>query len=179
MDASRFDALARSLIQGASRRGLLRGLGAAALSAVVLRRPWSAAAKKKPKKKLKKNAFGCVDVGKACRGKDSVCCSGICQGKKPKKGKKDKSRCVAHDVLDCAPGADNCGGVPFNCGPQLNGVCLQTTGKASFCADPSLECLACKKDTDCVASEGPGAACVVCLTGGCEETGVRCAAAHN
>jgi hypothetical protein len=165
MDATGFDRLTRTLAHGLSRRGL-----AGALGLVVAAIPGLAAAKKRRKKKLKKNQFGCVDVGKACRGKDSVCCSGICQGKKPKKGKKDKSTCAAHDVLDCAPGANSCDLGEIPCG--TNGVCLQTTGKASFCGTQVGECAVCRKDTDCEAVFGPGAACVVCLTS-CEETGFR------
>ena len=48
---------------------------------------------KKKNKKPKNNAFGCLNVGQACNGKNDKCCSGICDGKKPKKGKKDKSKC--------------------------------------------------------------------------------------
>jgi hypothetical protein len=43
------------------------------------------------------------------------------------------------------------------------GVCYQTTGQASFCAEFGT-CSACKKDADCEASHGPGAACAVCAT---------------
>jgi hypothetical protein len=165
VDASRFDALARAFIQEPSRRGLLSGLGAAAISVSALRRPWSAEAKKKRKKKLKKNEFGCVNVGSKCRGKDSVCCSGICQGKKPKKGKKDKSKCVAHDVASCQPGDDACESGFVGCG-GANGGCYVTTGSASFCGiETELICIACQTDSDCVATTGAGSACVVCACG--------------
>jgi hypothetical protein len=171
MDAARFDRMTRWLSAAAPRRGFLAGLSAAVgLAAIGI--PASVQAKNKKKKKLKKNEFGCVDVGKACRGKDANCCSNICQGKKPKKGKKDKSKCVAHNVLDCAPGADTCsGGGTVSCGNL--GVCHQTTGKASFCGNSSnSQCFDCKKDVDCEPDFEPGAACIVCAS--CPGPGTAC-----
>lgn len=88
MDTDRFDHVSRACWQMLSRRHLASILG---LAAVI---PTLAKAKRKRKKKLKRNGFGCVNVGGKCRGKDAACCSGICQGKKPKKGKKDTSRCT-------------------------------------------------------------------------------------
>ena len=160
MDATRFDSLARFLTAGSSRRYLMRGLGALGLGFGAARFPETASGKKtrKKRKKLKRNAFGCVNVGGKCRGKDRVCCSGICNGKKPKKGKKDRSRCVAHNVLDCQPGQGTCG---FGaCG--TSGACYRTTGQAGFCASNG-DCVSCRKDADCDAMGfGPGAACILC-----------------
>jgi len=111
MDEFQFDALTRSLIAPGSRRqavataivGLLGAFGA---------RP-AAAKKAKKAKKPKNNAFGCLDVGQNCRSSDRKCCSGICHGKKPKKGNKDTTKCVAHNVggctLDRAPSASTRG----------------------------------------------------------------------
>ncbi|MGH2616808.1 MAG: hypothetical protein ACRDJC_16355 [Thermomicrobiales bacterium] len=160
MDASRFDRLTRSLAAASSRRLLLRGL--AALGLAVGSVPAVARAKKR-RKKPQLNAFGCVDVGGACRGNDALCCSGICQGKKPKKGKKDRSRCVAHNVGGCTIGQDVCLGVASTCGTVEGSSCFRTTGKASFCGvrDQS-DCVDCTKDTDCEAAFGQGAACLVC-----------------
>jgi hypothetical protein len=175
MDPTHFDRLTRSLTDASSRRVLLGGL-ATALSLAALRRPGPATAKKKRKKnKIKRNAFGCVDVGQSCRGNDALCCSGICQGKKPKKGKKDKSRCVAHNALDCQAGADSCAGQAVPCGTA--GACTITTGAASFCsATGDGACVTCQKDADCEASRGPGAACIVC-PGNCPDTTTACFAA--
>jgi hypothetical protein len=163
VDASLFDALARAFIQEPSRRGLLSGLGAAALSVSALRRPWSAEAKKKRKKKLKKNEFGCVNVGGKCKGNSANCCSGICEGKKPKKGKKDKSRCVGHNESNCQVEDDACTGLPVGCTTTagVGGLCVLTTGNAPYCLADEV-CSPCTKDTDCVGVCGAGAACVVC-----------------
>jgi hypothetical protein len=131
--------------------------------------PGSVEAKKNKRKKPKKNEFGCLDVGKKCAGKDSKCCSGLCQGKKPKRGKRDKSKCVGHNAGSCQAGFDVCLGVSAPCSTE--GFCFQTTGKASFCAGGSGVCTNCQKDTDCEAlGAGPGAACVVCASE-CPQTG--------
>ena len=95
MVSQQFDRLARSFSRLRSRRSLagLVGLGALLL-------PGQSQAKKKhkhKKKKVKRNDFGCVDVGKFCKN-DGQCCSGICEGKKNKK------KCKAHDQSTCQPG---------------------------------------------------------------------------
>lgn len=172
MDATRFDRLTRIFTDASSRRDLLRGLAGAASVMAATQFPGSADTKKKHKKKRKKpqlNAYGCVDVGQACRGNDANCCSGLCEGNKPKKGKKDQSRCIGHDVGSCTAiqdvctenGAASCGSAAW---------CYRTTGNAGFCGSLSSECTVCAKDTDCDAKGfGPGAACVFC-TNGCPET---------
>lgn len=156
-----FDSLTRSLAAYRSRRGAVRGVAAAlGLAATVV--PANAAKKKNRKKvtKPRNNEFGCLDVGKKCNGKDSKCCSGLCQGKKPKRGKRDKSKCVGHNAGSCLAGFDVCLGVIAQCSTE--GFCFQTTGKASFCAGGTGICTDCQKDTDCEAlGAGPGAACVV------------------
>jgi hypothetical protein len=158
MEGIRFDLLARTL-SGRTRRRVLAGLvGALGLAAVSVP---GEARKRKKKAKLKRNAYGCVDVGKPCRGNSANCCSGICNGKKPKKGKRDKSRCLAHNTGVCQPGLNACKGVDATCG--TGGICLETTGKASFCGDPDTDaCVACNRDADCEALLGAGAACVYC-----------------
>jgi hypothetical protein len=164
MDAPRFDRWTRSLTDTTSRRSVL-GLAGVALGLAATRFSGSATAKKKHKKapkKLTRNSFGCVNVGKACRGNSANCCSGICEGKKPKKGKQDRSKCVAHNVLDCEAGADSCDADVIACG--TNGYCLQTTGQASFCKTLTGGAFVdCQKDTDCEPDYGPGAACIACV----------------
>jgi hypothetical protein len=155
MDAARFDALTRRLTEFQSRRRVLvtlRGLG---IVGTASRWPWDAAeAKKKKRKKPKKNQFGCIDVGKKCYGKDTQCCSGICEGKKK------TSKCVAHHVRNCTAEDNSCAeSIP--CGG--NGECFRTTGKGAFCgAVGTCDCHPCNKDADCVAEFGEGAACIVC-----------------
>jgi hypothetical protein len=162
VEGTRFDLLARMLGRR-SRRNVLSGL-AATLGLTVVGVPGGKAGnggKHTKKSKLNRNAYGCVDVGKPCRGNSANCCSGLCNGKKPKKGKADRSRCVAHNTANCQPGLDACKGVDATCG--TGGICLATTGKASFCGDPDTDvCVACTRDTDCEALLGPGAACVSC-----------------
>ena len=189
MDGSLFDTLARSLANARTRRGAL----ATVLGATVgLFSRDDADAKKGKGKKPKVNEFGCIDVGKACRGKNGKCCSGICQGKKPKKGKKDKSKCVAHNTGVCNADTDTCTvGAPALCNPSNpNCLCTLTTGNAGFCgsftgngAGGINECRVCRKDTDCQAEFGSGAACVVlggictsqCLATGRTGCAVPCA----
>jgi hypothetical protein len=125
--------------------------------------------KKKKKNKPQTNAFGCLNVGQHCNGKDDTCCSGICDGKKPKKGKKDKSKCVGHDANICQSGFDLCQGVIATC--SNGGACVTTTGNAPFCAGGTGVCTVCSRDPDCVAAGfGTLAACVVCNSE-CPETG--------
>jgi hypothetical protein len=171
MDEHRFDAFARSLGDASSRRGLLRGLAGAPLGFAVNRVSGVAAAKRN-KKKPQLNAFGCLNVGQKCRGNSGLCCSGICQGKKPKQGKKDKSQCVAHDTGECQADQDSClAEEEILCG--ATSACTRTTGKASFCGGAGT-CITCQKDTDCQAlGFGERAACVLCRSK-CPETITIC-----
>jgi hypothetical protein len=165
MDSTRFDDFTRSL--AGSRRSLVSG----GLAVVAGRLGLSGAnAKKKRKKKGKKarkpqpNAFGCLDVGQPCNGDGTQCCSGICEGTKPKKGKPDKSRCVAHDAAICrGPDSDTCTtGVAHACNSSnFSCGCLLTTGNAGFCGGPGSTCRVCSKDADCQEEFGSGAACIV------------------
>ena len=133
MDSYRFDEPTRSLTVAGSRRRAL----AAALGGLITLGALSADAErvKRTKKKPKLNAFGCLNVGQPCRGKDAKCCSGVCEGMKPKKGEKNKSSCVAHNIGGCTIERSSCvtGNQSSLCGPQS--LCLATTGNASFCAD--------------------------------------------
>lgn len=120
------------------------------------------------RRRLKFNQFGCVDVGGRCRGKDSACCSGICRGKKPKKGERDRSRCVLHDLgTGCRPGAtqDECGGMDEPCTTSAGrqGTCGTTTGNAAYYAN-AFPMVTCTRDKDCQDEHGPRAACLKCPT---------------
>lgn len=179
MDESRFDRVVKTFGLPTSRRsalGLLSAFGLGSGGALRVLADVGARKKRKNKKKDKKpkpNAFGCFNVGQACRGNSANCCSGICEGTPPKKGKKDQSRCMAHNALDCPAGADFCQGDDDVCGTGF-GRCYQTTGQASFCGGQS-NCTDCTKDVDCEAlGYGLGAACLVCAES-CPETGTRCA----
>lgn len=175
VDSDRFDVLTRFLSTAGSRRRALAALGGlvtfGALSAGAKR------GKKKPKKKLALNAFGCVDVGQPCRGNSTNCCSGICQGKKPKKGKKDRSTCVAHDASTCLPGQQivDCGAADVACTTSAGepGACTTTTGNAPYCAE-SGTCFPCTRDADCQAVCGPQAACAPCAAVCAAKGGTAC-----
>ena len=109
MNADRFDALARSLLTGVTRR---RVAGRMVAIVVVYSLPLGSAANKHKKKatSVVRNQFGCVNVGGTRKGKGANCCSGhFRQGKKPKKGKKDKTRrCVGHHEDACSPDTNFC-----------------------------------------------------------------------
>lgn len=173
MDGARFDTIVRSL--AGPRRAVLSGAVAIAMTWPGIRS--SDAGKKRRrrrrKSKLRFNEFGCITVGGRCRGNDAHCCSGRCEGKKPKKGKKDRSRCVDHDARFCLPETDACvfpQGMP--CDPEnAYCACALTTGNAGFCGDftggLNRYCWNCSRDTDCEKNFGVGAACIL-LTGLCE-----------
>jgi hypothetical protein len=183
MDGSNFDNLTRLAAANASRRSIFTLAFGAALAGLGAASPLgtgTAAGKnrkrRRKRKKPKRNAFGCLNVGQPCRGHGAKCCSGICQGKKPKKGDKDKSRCVAHDTGGCQAGQQGafCGGanVPCTTSTGSPGVCDTTTGNAGYCAFTTT-CSRCSKDADCRPVCGRGAACVKCAT--CiEDGGTRC-----
>jgi hypothetical protein len=172
MDQHHLSPLTRALISVPSRRDVLRGLAGVGFGLGVYRLPEGTEAKKKGKKKPKKNAFNCLAVGQKCAGRDGKCCSGICQGKRPKKGKQDKSKCVTHNAGICIAEADSCtAGVEVPCNPtNPSCFCTLTTGNAGFCAafsgGPAGHCRVCRKDTDCEPEFGEGAACLL-LAGVC------------
>jgi hypothetical protein len=154
MEGRQFDNLLRSLAQ--SRRSLLGGalgIGALTLPSLVDAKKH----KKRKKKKVKFNDFGCVNVGGFCKN-GGQCCSGICAGKKGKK------KCQAHGAGGCGAADDFCAtgqAVPCTTDANLPGQCVHTTGNAGFC-EVAGECFPCTRDPDCVAACGIGAACIVC-----------------
>jgi hypothetical protein len=173
VDLDRFDRVARDLAFVLPRRFVLATSLASLLG--LNHRAGTDAKRQRRGQRAKGNDFGCLDVGKPCRGRDGACCSGICHGKKPMRGKRDRSRCVGHHVSGCTPERSFCatGDESGRCGPG-NEFCLATTGKAGFCAsfDSSdvPKCRVCRKDTDCEALFGPGAACVILAAEFCAGT---------
>ena len=172
MDSRHFDALTKRLTEAGSRRGLLGLLATLPVlgGLVAFLDPDAGEArhnkKRRKKVKVRFNDFGCVNVGGFCKN-GGQCCSGICQGKKGKKGKK---KCKAHNVSTCQPDDDTCLGAEVGCTTDIgdDGRCSRTTGNASYC-EASGNCTACTKDADCVAVCGAGAACIVCAN--CPESG--------
>jgi hypothetical protein len=174
MDADRFDAVTRLLSRGSSRRALLRlfsgsGVGLALIS---LGRTGGASTKTSPQ--VKRNEFGCVNVGNKCRGRDRACCSDRCKGKRPEPGERDRSRCVAHDASTCEAGQSlqDCGGttadVPCTTSTGVKGSCITTTGNAAYCLREAY-CHECRRDADCQPFCGAAAACVKCAL--CQQQG--------
>jgi Conotoxin len=174
-----FDDFTHSLIGKPPRRGFLRGLGVAVLMLLTGRDSHGTQAKQGKKHKHRKkrqpppfNVFGCLDVGQTCNGNNDLCCSGVCEGEKPKKGKQDRSQCVAHNAGGCTPERSFCAdNEPFTASvcnlPVATDICLTTTGNAGFCTslidfDAELNCRLCSRDTDCLAfGFPPGSACVL------------------
>ncbi len=156
MESFRFDRLTRLVSLHLSRRTLA---GAVGLATLALPHRIEAKKNRKKKKKIKRNAFGCVNVGTFCKN-SSQCCSGICQGKKGKK------KCQAHDTGSCQPGHTqlDCGGedVPCLTNTGLDGLCDTTTGNAAFCSvhkvGPQPPCT---RDADCKIFD-PRGACIRC-----------------
>jgi hypothetical protein len=166
VETARFDHLTRTVSILLSRRTLAGalGLGAFALPNLVD----AMKKRKRKKKKITRNAFGCVKVGNFCKN-GGQCCSGICQGKKGKK------KCQAHDASTCQ-GQDACVGEVAVCTTTTGvvGSCAVTTGNASYCGR-SATCFDCAKDADCVPVCGAGAACIVCAE--CVAMGLQTACA--
>jgi hypothetical protein len=154
-----------ALLRRPFRRDVLRALTGAGLGLWSVPRR-EAAAKKKRRRSVKRNTFGCVNVGDFCQ-TAAQCCSGICRGKPGKK------KCKAHNVDVCRAGQreDACGGATVLCtvGGIFGGFCATTTGNAGYCRG-GITCSACTKDAECVSACGAGAACIRCETG-CPDTG--------
>lgn len=172
MNESALDALMARLRRGrmGRRAAFALGLAAPLLPAVTRGR-------RRQKRPLRRNAFGCVPVGKPCRGKDGVCCSGVCRGRRPKPGKRDRSRCLAHDADVCRAGQQTttCGAGPTQVCTTTGGspgVCETTTGNGGYCSSAVAFCMSCGRDAECQAAfSSPRAACVRCA--GCAG-GVAC-----
>jgi hypothetical protein len=167
MNEPRFARWVRALSGPTSRRQTILAsfLGGLAL---IRDRHGAAAKKKSRKKKIKRNDFGCVNVGGFCK-TSNQCCSGVC------KGKKGKRKCKAHDTGGCTGEQDACDGeaVPCVSAASETGACVRTTGNAGYCNVAGV-CAACTRDTDCQATHGPQAACFVCENE-CGPNGTACA----
>jgi hypothetical protein len=154
MNASHIDRLSRSLATRTGRRGAVQRLALAAVGIGGVAMGSEPAMARHRKHRVKRNAFGCVNVGNYCR-TDDQCCSHRCQD----------HTCRAHDTGRCKTGQrdQNCGGKDVACvgGLGNRGVCETTTGKAPYCAS-SVYCVECATDKDCQSYCGPRAACVLC-----------------
>lgn len=144
MDHQRFDAIARLLARGFSRRdALIAALGGTASLAAG-----EAAAKRDRTKSAGDGpwpAGPCGPTGKdnICR-KDKDCCTGYC--KKGKKGKPGRCRCLKVGK-PCKSGQRCCGdGVCFNGSCTIPRATGQPCSATDLCADPSASCTAYDSD---------------------------------
>ncbi len=162
MHSSGFDRLARALAAPSPRRALFAAVGVALVPV-----PEAVLAKKR-KPKIKRNAFGCVNVGNRCT-RAGQCCSTIGAGRRGKK------RCRAHDASTCRVGENACGRPLVGCTTSTgnaSGVYFTTTGRAPYCGGVDVgKCAACTTDADCGRVCGAGAACVRCSGAGCASSG--------
>jgi hypothetical protein len=161
MDAARFDRLSRTFGTPSGRRTVLAGLIALplAIGPIAL----GATAKKRKKRRVRFNEYGCVSVGGFCK-TNGQCCSSVCQGKKGKK------RCQAHHTGTCPQGGPGACLAPLPVEAGCNGLskcdCKRTTAGSDACVTdvPSgLEvfCRECTTDADCEAIGFPaGSVCV-------------------
>lgn len=169
MDQHRLAALTRWASGLPYRRDVVLGLASAGLGPWSTPVPEAAARKQTRRRKVRFNAFGCVNVGSFCT-RDGQCCSGVCEGKQGKR------RCRAHDAEGCTASAPphicDLGAGPCTSSLGDPGFCQTTTGKAGYCAAGGM-CHACATDAECRTAQGglfgPRAACVRCA--GCEFTG--------
>ena len=154
MDQHQFATLTRSLTRTPSRRDVLRGVASAGLALGLTRLPNAAEARKKRRKTKAKspkpNAFGCLEVGDACKSA-ARCCSGVCAGKQGKR------MCRAHNTGTCKQD-----GVLTPCNNRTTCGCFRTTAGSDVCAGlfgPSA-CAVCQRDADCLELGFPsGSAC--------------------
>lgn len=102
--------------------------------------------------------FDCRHIDTRCR-RNRHCCSGICQRAAEGRPK----TCRPHGTGTCLGGQNSCVGTGTICNSNSNCFCYVTTGDAAFCGTTS-ECLACKRDKDCVKNHGfpEGSACGIC-----------------
>jgi hypothetical protein len=187
MDQTRFDIVTHVFAGSPSRRDVLRGLIGAGLSIVSHQVYDDAEAKKHRKHRKKKqknktptspepvfNEFGCLAVAQPCRGDNTLCCSGVCQGTAPAANEPDTSRCIAHDAGTCQQeGTGICLSDEtrnISCNNNASCRCFTTTAASNVCAtfQGDRSCSTCQRDADCVAlGFPPGSACAPFSQGFC------------
>src|SRR5215208_379877 len=128
MDGHRFDRIARGLAAGRTRRGIVKGLGAAALGGLGLARPGGAGAD---------NA--CKPAGKRCN-QTAQCCAGLlCTGgacaPPPTTTTTTTTTTLAPCVgnTPCTTGADCCSGECIGVVSGEVGSCCPKCPPACFC----------------------------------------------
>ena len=182
MDEQKFDAIAKRLAAGNTRRGALRLLGGGALGALLaaLGRERVAAGEVTPaactangvrcgantprgcgtccsqctsRQENGQRRCACCRDGRACR-RDDQCCSGSCMG-----GVCGGLCPAASSKGQCSPDRVACDVASY--GANF-GNCYCETSKAgeTFCGFAEGECVACETDGDCITVTGAGSRCV-------------------
>jgi hypothetical protein len=151
VDGSQFDRLAKGLAAGRSRRGVLRGLGAAALGALGLAGRGGAGA-----------ADACKGTGKACS-KNGQCCSGLCA---PAPG---KTSVAGGGAVCCAPGQVTNATTGACCTPK---TCADFPGQCGTFSDNCGGTLPCQGATCQRGADVPAGTCN--CNGTCCPVGCRC-----
>jgi hypothetical protein len=154
MDGNRFDQWTQRLAGGASRRGVLRGLSAAAVAVALGGRGAEAALGGRGAEA----AATCIKNGKECNPKNrGRCCSGNCR----KSGRGHTCK-PAPNALGCTVNLDSCvaGEDPIPCPGNPDGICVVLDNGRPFCSGLS-RCTACNTGADCDAAFGKqGGICV-------------------
>jgi hypothetical protein len=134
MDGTRFDRWTRLLATGASRRGMMRGLGAAAVAVALGGRGAEAAAT-------------CIKNGKECDPKKrGQCCSGTCRKRKKARG----HQCApTPGALGCTVNDDSCALVFRRCPGNPDGSCIVLDNGKPFCSLGAAACATCETGADC------------------------------
>lgn len=183
MDNMRFDALARSLGAGRSRREVIRGIGGAVAGAIglsVLGEAGVSARGNSACAQYCADVFGadtpeagactreaahgagpCFECGPAAPAGSRTICGQTCCG--PDEICRGGTTCAPRQG-SCAARADiclqgilestYCHDLPEIC------MCLTTTAGATFCGSTNIVCSACVTDADCASVTGPNSACV-------------------
>jgi hypothetical protein len=143
MDGMRFDRWTQRIAGDASRRGVLRGIGAAAVALAIGARG--------------AEAVTCIKNGKECDPKKrGQCCSGNCR--KKARGHTCKP---APGAFGCTVNGDFCEATTdvVRCPGDPNGLCVVLDNGKPFCSLGTI-CTACETGADCDATGTEGGICV-------------------
>ncbi|MGH2616207.1 MAG: hypothetical protein ACRDJC_13265 [Thermomicrobiales bacterium] len=169
MDDDRFDALARFLGQGVSRRAAaarlaaLGGMGLAGLDNVDARKGKKGKKKANKKKKAKKNKERCLRISeRPCR-TDEECCEDLVCRRIPGCPQPDLLRCCGQEDEPCDNDCDCC--IQFSCAPRQGNTCQDCAFLSEIC-DTEEDC--CRLTATCdVSACGADNRC-------CHDIGLSC-----
>ena len=146
METTRFDRLAITVGQRATRRAMVSLIAALGLAGLV----------------REEVAAACLDNDQRCGGTRGTCCSGRCVRKS---GTRKKFCKPAAGQGTCTVEQDRCVTFTGTCNGNADCSCAITRRGQSFCRGIGL-CTRCKGDAKCVRLMGSGSKCVRCPTCG-------------